>query len=529
MKRFAAILGCLVLLLLLCWAGGCRRDNTEAPEEDTADRLVIACREPTHLDPALMVGRIDVGVIVNLCTAPFRPAPDGGPPLPGLVRSWRCDESGRRCTFSLDPDAKWSDGRGITAEDLVWSWRRTVAPDTGSPGAETLHLISGMEACTEGDACAPKIDVLGPHEIEMVLEEPQPMLPYLMAHPRWCPVPRHVIEVFGDAWTQPEHFVGNGDYRPAVWLRGVSMTLERMPGAEGPARVELRFTGSEDTALRWFESGEVDVVNGLVPLDRVSKLSRSRPEAVRIAPAASVFYLAPNVERPPFDEVEVRRALRLALDREVLVGTVLGTGQIAATSLVPGVVSVLSGYRPPAACGGRDPEAARAAMNAAGHPAGAGLAPVELLFNEGATMTRIMTFVQQDLERSLGLRTMLRRMEWASFLDVVRSGDFGLARFGLSGEPDPMDYLGALTTGAPNNIGGYSSPVYDRLIQEARGVADPVRRNELLAEAEAVLCSEAGVIPVYHSVSVLLVREGIRGYEANHSGLHPLRAVELGD
>ncbi len=525
----ARCLPILIVLVALAVISGCRRDGADAAKERKADTLTVACREPSNLDPAYMVGRQDVGVVVNLCTAPFRPAPDGGAPLPGLVRELRCDDDGRRCTLALDPDATWSDGRSIDAEDLLWSWRRTVAPETGSPGAETLHLIRGMEACTRGEACAPKIRILSPHKIEVELEEPQPMLPYLMAHPRWCPVPRHVIEVHGEAWTDPAHFVGNGDYRVTDWRRGVSMTLARAAGAEGPARVELRFTASEDTALRWFEAGEVDVVDGLVPLDQVPALQRRRPDAVRVAPAASVFYLAPNVEKAPLDQPSLRRALQLGLDRELLVGTVLGTGQVPATSVVPGVVSDLSGYRPPQACEPRNPDGARAAMVQAGYPAGAGLAPVELLYNDGATMTRIMTFVQQDLETCLGLRTTLRRMEWASFLDAARAGDFQVARFGLSGEPDPLDYLGAFTTGAPNNIGGYSSPDYDRLIRAARELADPARRNALLAQAEAILCADAGVIPIYHSVTVLLAREGIQGYEANHSGLHPLRAVALED
>ncbi len=176
-----------------------------------------------------------------------------------------------------------------------------------------------------------------------------------------------------------------------------------------------------------------------------------------------------------------------------------------------------------------DQGVARAVLADAGFPAGADLAPVEVLYNDGATMTRIMTFVQQDLEAALGLRTTLRRMEWASFLDAARSGGFRWARFGLSGEPDPMDYLGAFTTDAPNNIGGYSSASYDQLIREARELADPAQRNALLAKAEAILCTDAGVIPIYHSVTVLLAREGVQGYEANHSGLHPLRAVALED
>jgi len=345
-------------------------------------------------------------------------------------------------------------------------------------------------------------------------------------------VPRHAIEADGEDWTDPERFVGNGDYGdylPASWRRGVSMTLMRRGGETGPAAVELRFTGSEDTALRWFQAGEVDVVDGLVPLDRVPMLRAARPDAVRSAPAASVFYLAPNMRRPPFDRLAMRRAVARALDREVLVGAVLGTGQVPAVSLVPGVVAALSGYRPPESCTGRDLDAARAAMTESGHPEGAGLAPVEILYNQSATMTRIMTFIQQDLAAAAGLRTSLRRMEWAAFLDAVRRGDFSLARFGLSGEPDPMDFLGAMTTDAPNNIGGFSSSEYDRLVAEAREAADPGTRNILLSRAEAILCTEVGVIPVYHSVTVLLAREEIRGYEANHSGLHPLRDVTVGD
>ena len=516
-----------VLLLVLA---ACSRDGPAPPAGSERDTLVVACREPTALDPAYMVGRNDVGVTVNLLTGLFRPAPDGGLPRPALATSWSCDERGTQCTFHLDPEARWSDGESVTAADLDWSWRRIAAAKTGSPGAETMHIIRGMAACTSGTDCAPAIEVIDPHTLKIELEEPQPMLPYIMAHPRWYPVPRHVVEQRGDAWASPEHFVGNGDYRPAAWRRGVSMTLERAQGKnEGPARVELRFTVSEDTALRWFEAGEVDVVDGLVPLDRVPMLRRERPRAVRSAPAASVFYLAPNHRRAPFDQVEVRRALGKALDRELLVGTVLGIGQEPATSIVPGVVAEISGYRPPAECRGRNLKDAREALASAGYPAGKGLAPAELVYNQSSTMNRIMTFVQQDLEDALGLRTSLRSMEWTAFLETVRAGDFQVARFGLTGEPDPMDYLGALTSDAANNIGGFNSARFDRLVDAARRAGDPDERNGLLAQAEAVLCQEAAVIPIYHSVTVVLVRPWVRGYEANHSGLHPLRDVDMGN
>ncbi len=517
-------------ILLLLVLSACSRNSYVPPAGSERDTLVVACREPTALDPAYMVGRNDVGVTVNLLTGLFRPAPDGGQPRPGLATSWSCDDKGTGCTFHLDPEARWSDGEPVTAADLDWSWRRIAAAETGSPGAETMHIIRGMAACTSGSDCTPAIEVIDPYTLKVELEEPQPMLPYIMAHPRWYPVPRHVVKRHGDAWASPEHFVGNGDYRPIAWRRGVSMTLERTRGSEeGPARVELRFTVSEDTALRWFEAGEVDVVDGLVPLDRVPNLRRERPDVVRIAAAASVFYLAPNHRRAPFDQVGVRRALSKALDRELLVGTVLGTGQKPATSIVPGVVAAISGYRAPAECKGRNLDEAREALAGAGYPAGKGLAPAELVYNQSSTMNRLMTFVQQDLEGALGLRTSLRSMEWTAFLETVRTGDFQVARFGLTGEPDPMDFLGALTSDAANNIGGFSSARYDRLVAAARRTGDPDKRNSLLAQAETILCQEAAVIPIYHSVTVVLARPGVRGYEANHSGLHPLRDVDIGN
>ena len=273
-----------IVLSVLLSISACRRESDTSKQDHTADNLVIACREPGHLDPAYMVDRNDVGVVTNLCTGLFRPAPDGGTPRLGLARSWSCVDDGRRCIFEMDTEARWSDGAPVTASDLEWSWRRTAAPETGSPGAETLHVIQGMDACTRGEDCSPGIRVLGPYKLEMILEEPQPMLPYMLAHPRWCPVPKQAIEIHGDAWTAPEHYVGNGDYHLASWRRGVSLTMERQAGEDGPARVELRFTDSEDTALRWFEAGEVDIVDGLVPLDRVHALRRSRPGAVRSGP-----------------------------------------------------------------------------------------------------------------------------------------------------------------------------------------------------------------------------------------------------
>ncbi|MBM4371740.1 MAG: hypothetical protein FJ098_08805, partial [Deltaproteobacteria bacterium] len=384
----------LLVAALAAPAPSCRRGE-EGPELGDSV-LVVACREPATLDPAFLVGRNETGVVTSLLEGLFRPAADGGLPEPALALSWECAGDDLRCVFHLDPSASWTDGKPVTAGDLVWSWRRVAAAETGSPGAETLHVIRGMAACTAGQGCNPGLRAVDDHTLEVELEYPIPNIPYTFAHARFSPVPRHVVEDLGEAWTEPERFVGNGDYLPVAWRRGVSMTLKAVDGRHaGPRSVELRFTESEDTAFRWFEAGEVDVVEGLVPLDRVPALLRDRPGVVSEAPAAGVFYLAPNLGRPPMDAAALRRALSLALDRELLVETVLGTGQEPAVSLVPGVVARLSGYVPPAECSGRDLAAARRALAGAGHPGGRGLPPVELLYNQSATLTRIMEFIQQ--------------------------------------------------------------------------------------------------------------------------------------
>jgi len=482
--------------------------------------------EPETVDPALVSGQSDGRIARALFEGLTVPDPRTLEPRPGQAARWETSADGLVWTFHLRPHLAWSDGTPLGARDFAWSWRRVLDPATAARNANLLHVIAGAEAFAAGDTA--RLGLAAPDDTTLLvrLARPVPHFLHLLACPAWLPVPRHAVERWGDAWTRPGHVVSNGAFLLERWRQNDRFELARNPRYRDAARVRLdrviAYTVDDlNTATNLYKAGRLDWnTSGYVPSPYVPWL-RSYAD-FRTAPFQAVYFYSVNATRRPYDDPRVRRALRLALDREAIARDLLKGTREAWGRLTP---QGYPGYDAPPGVG-YDADSARALLAAAGFPGGRGFPTLTILFNTSEDHRRIAEAVQAMWSRTLGIPVELRNMEWGSTLQATTSLDYDVARrSGIGDYLDPGTFLDIMRGDDGNNRTGWRDARYDALLAVAAAEPDPAARLGLLARAEAILLADGPVIPVYHYATVELVKPYVRGIWSNALDLHPLEAV----
>ncbi|MGD2145819.1 MAG: ABC transporter substrate-binding protein, partial [Anaerolineae bacterium] len=325
------------------WQGVAGKEQLDAlPAAPHALRLSFM--EPMTLDPSKAFDETSVAIILQLFWGLVEVNTQLDV-LPGLARDWAVTEDGRRYEFHLPQDALWSDGEPVTAADVVCMTRRMLHPIEGSDLAGALYCIKGARAYHQGEVSSPEsvgLHAVDRYRLVMELEEPTAYALHLLAHA--VPVPRHTIQIHGDAWAETGHIVTNGPFRLESWRRGVSMTLKRSPDHPGRARgnvhrVELHFLPRDDSAaqLEMYEADELDIADVTDFPPATLDVARRRHSGEHVStPVLSTLGMAFNAGRSPFDDPRVRQALAMGIDRETLSSIVLAGTQYPATGgLVP--------------------------------------------------------------------------------------------------------------------------------------------------------------------------------------------------
>ena len=483
--------------------------------------------EPETLDPGRMSGAPEQRIASELFEGLTRRDPRTLAAIPGVAQSWETTSDGLSWVFRLRDDAKWSDGRPVTAGDFEYAWRRLRDPATGAPYAE---LLAGVREFRAEDA----------HTFRVELEAPLPYFLELTSLFPTFPVPGWAIEAHGRRWFLPEHLVSNGPFRLASWRVGDRIRLVPNPHYWARERVAL---GSVDalpvenptTALNLYLTGAIDWLPLNPPPELVEAL-RARDDFYS-APGMIVYFYRLNLSRPPLDDARVRRALALAIDRREITDEVLGLGQLPATTLVP---PGMPGYEAPESELGFDPERARLLLAEAGYPGGRGLRELGILYNTDEQHKQVAEVIADQLRRNLGVRVRAYNQEWQSYLASTEAGDYDIARAGWIGDYlDPNTFLDIWVSDGGNNHTGWSDPDYDALIAAARSETDPARRMARLRRAEERLLHRGlPVIPIYFYTVSGLVKPHVRGFYSELEGpdgtslpnlqdLHPLRELRV--
>lgn len=452
-----------------------------------------------------------------------------GEPAPGAAQHWAVTDGGLRYVFELRPDGRWSNGDPLVAEDFVRAWRRALDPATPAPMATLLDPVAQAARVRAGDAPPSRLGIaaLTEHRLEVTLERPAAWFPEVLAHPVAFPLHPSGID-------DPRNAPVNGAFTIVRAVPHALIRLEPNPGH--PARGDLRLAAVEyypieDPAseLARFRAGELHITETLPP-GRLEWLSRNLPEALQIHPYLGSFWLGLNLQRPPLaGDARLRTALSLAIDRDILVRKVLGSGEVPAWSLVP---PGLRGYEPQKAPGADlDKRARETLARRLFREAGYGPAKplrLELRFNTSSQHRRMAVAVAAMWKQVLGIDTELINEEWKVFVNNRRQGvRTQVFRGGwIADYADPGSFLELFASGSELNASFYRNPDYDALLAAA-GAQSGGRRLRSLEEAERLLLHDMPAIPLYHYVSRHLVRADVRGFRPNVRDIHLSRYMEL--
>ena len=442
--------------------------------------------------------------------------------VPAAAASWEMSEDGLSYTFHLRPEAKWSNGDPLTAQDFVYSMDRLKDPAVAAVYADYLKDVVEVGALDE-------------HTLVLGLERPTPYLLSLLTHPSTFPVHAPSIVEHGDAFARPGNLVSNGAYTLEEWIPGGVIRLRRNAHYWDDANtaidtVEYYVIVQDSAELARYRAGELHITS-VVPGESFEQVREELGDQLRVAPYLTIYYYGYNLTRPPFkDAPKLRQALSMAIDREQLVENVTRRGELPAYSWVP---TFMPNYEPPQSSYAalRQEERnqiARRLYKEAGYSEENPL-EVELRYNTSDAHQRVALAVQSMWREVLGFEVTLINEEFRVLLANMREREVTqVFRSSWTGDyDDPHTFLSVLGTGYSANMPAYSNEQYDSLMQRAADETDPERRRLYLEEAERVMLADHPAIPIYFYVSKHLVSPEVEGWGDNVLDYHYSRHLSF--
>ena len=529
--------------IVIGWSlGGCsRRGALTRVEEGNRDGVLHLGNygEPRLLDPALAEGIPESNILYGLYEGLVRADGATLEPKPGVATSWDVSPDQMTYTFHLRPDARWSNGAPLTAHDFVGSFRRALSPKLAGLLSYYLWPLKNAEAYNKGtlkDFEQVGAHAVDDHTLRLDLEHPTPYLLRLLLQRYYFPVYLPGVEKTGGVedrgnqrWTLAENFVGNGPYVLTEWTPNQRIVARKNPhywNRDGLRINEVRYYPIEDANVEEdaFRAGLLHKTSsGNLPVAKLDTYQREKSSLLHIDPYLGSYYYMLNTTKPPLDDVRVRRALSMSIDRASLVKNVTRGGQPPAFNYTPPgtsdyVCRTLIPY---------DPAGARKLLAEAGHPGGAGLPPMDLLINTSELHRELAEAVQAMWKKELGVDVRLNNQEWKVYLASRAMMDYTICRAGWIGSLDPSFFLENFLSGGANNLTGFASPEYDRLVQQAQVTLDPAARNECFQKAEAILLEQSPIVPIYFYTNIYLLKPSVRGWHSNPVDYHPLEELWL--
>jgi len=491
--------------------------------------------EPESLDPAFIQGNWEDWIAGDLLAGLMVYSADGKA-IPGIATSWTISPDGVTWTFKLR-DALWSDGVPVTADDFVFSWQRTLTPQTASFYAYFLYPIKNAQAVNAGKMPVTALGVraLDPHTLEITLEHPVPYLLEMLLHNSMYPVPRHVVEAKGKAWSRPGNYVGNGAFSLREWVPNGHITLVKNPRFYDAGQVYLEqviFYPTDDasSALRQLRARELDV-QASYPAAQINWIRANMNDLLHPVPQLVAEFVAVNVKRKPFDDVRVRSAVNLAINREMLVEKIARGGQPPAYNLVPPGVSNFPG--------GNSfdfkamPYAARIAkaqqlMQEAGYDPDRKAEVTYMIRSTAPGAGRAEAVAIQQALALVHINVSILPNDAAIFYDSIQQHNFDLAQAGWGADFDDAEtFLQLFQTGGGNNWGEYSNPEFDALLASSQKDIDLDSRGRKLAAAEAILLKDNAMVPLYFWTCPTLVQPYVKGWTPNKMDINRSRWISF--
>lgn len=498
---------------------------TSAPTGELADVQEITLNnaaEPESLDPHKVSGVPESNLIRQMFEG-LTTTDSNGKIAPGMASEWSSPDN-KVWTFKLR-DANWSNGDPVTAHDFVYSLRRLVDPVTASPYATYLVglKVANAEAVVDGKAKPETLGVkaIDDKTLEITLSEPVPYFPNAMFHTSVKPVNQKVVQAHGDKWTSPQNFVGNGAYKLKDWQVNERIVLERNPSYYNNDKTTINTATflsitADTTDVARYKAGEIDVTYDALPPTQFESLKKELGDQVRVQPRLCTYYYDFNHTEPPFNDVRVRKALSLTLDRDTIAYKILNQGQKPAHQYTPESTDGMKNYTPEWVSWDREKRIAEAKrlLNEAGYNESNPL-KFELLYNTNEQHKTLAVAVASFWKKDLGfVEATLNNQEWKTYLETRRNQKHQMSRGGWCADyNEPSTFLNTLLSTDSGNYGKYNSPEFDAIMNKTLGAdVTPEQRAELYHQAEALLDKDSATIFVYQYVSPRLIKPYVQGF-----------------
>lgn len=545
-SRHLLVLGTLATLCAHCQRGAAPASPTSTPLPPTAATVPAtpaaapapaASRilrfaldaEPQFLDPGLADDFAGVQVDYALFEGLVAESGENKTIVPGVAERWEISPDGKQYTFYLRKNARWSDGKPVTAHDFVYAWERVLNPATASEYSFLMFYLKNGKDYNSGKLKDPAqlgFKAIDDYTLSVELENPTAYMMELFTYWTYSPVPRWTIEQHGPQWVLGGKMVSNGPFQLTEWSPHKLIAVVKNPHYWDAAAVKLpgiNYQAVEDkeTALRMYETGELDIVPGIPEL-KIPQFS-GRPDFL-LYPYLANDYLEMNSSRPFFADKRVRRALTMALDRKTLAEQYLQKMKMPTDSFVPpGLGTYVS---PPGLP--YDPVSAKALLAEAGYADPAKLPTIELSYNSDSVIQQMAQVVQRMWKENLGLTATLTNKDYKTHLKEMKLKNFDVGRKRWIGDyADPNTYLELYTSYSGMNYGGWGSADYDALIEQAAREPDTAKRLLTLQNAEKILLDSAPIIPLYVHYKAMLIRPEVKGFYKDYLDHHPVKTVWL--
>jgi len=527
MKRTVYILLLAVLLGSLL-VTGCK-PSLEAPtiltEENSLNLYGI---DPYTLDPAVSGEMTSHEYIMQLFGGLVRLG-DNLEPAPDIAQRWQLGDDGRTYTFYLRKDVKFHDGRQVKAGDFKYSWERACDPDTGSQTAATyLGDIVGVGEVLAGKSSEISgVRVIDDYTLEVTIDAPKSYFLSKLTYPTAFVVDKANVELGGEWWRKPN---GTGPFKLRQWDENSLLVLERNELYYGKlAKVDFFvFQLWSGVPMNMYETGKIGVTSvSLSYIDKVLDESGPFHKELAIVPELSFYYIGFNCSRPPFDDVNLRRAFSQAIDKDKLVSLVFRDMVQRADGILPpgmpGFNENLSGLS-------YDVNKAKELIKASRYGDISNLPPITITTaGWGGLISQDLEAVVHQWRQNLGVEVEVRQLEPQRFLYYLKQEKDEMFDIGwVADYPHPQDFLDILFhTGVDNNYGEYTDPEVDVLLERAGMEQDSKLSLELYQQAEQKLVKDAACLPLWFGQNYILVKPYVKGYSLNPLGFATLSSVSI--
>ncbi|MEK3745510.1 peptide ABC transporter substrate-binding protein [Brevibacillus sp. FSL K6-0770] len=498
-------------------------------EKPAAEQKIIYAlsKEPEEMDPTLNVYARSSIVLQNLFRGLYKIDESGKKPVPSLAEGYELDATGTKYTFKIDKNAKWSDGKPVTAQDFEYSWKRVLNPDVASGAAFYLYYIKNGKAYNEKQAKAEDVGVKAVDEstLEVTLENPTPYFLELLCVTAYYPVRQDVVEKEG--WTKsPETYLTTGPFMLTELRPKEKYVLKKNPNYLEADKVkldtlEIVFIESTEAELAAYTNGEIHVSDNISPEGMKQYQSTSDFFSV---PRIGMQYFDFNASKKPFDDAKVRKAFSISINRDQIIKNIVQSVEKPAFGMVPyGIpdgVQKDKEYRDVVGnVFSENVDEAKKLLAEAGYPNGQGIPEITMIVMASQSDKDIAQALQSMWKQNLGVDVNIQTFESKVYWDEIENGNFHIASDGWTGDyPDPMTNLDIFEGVNTADDLRWNSAEYDRLLEENRKISDQAKRMENFAKAEKILADEMPLMPIRFFEDQFLAKPNVKGVLKNYIG-----------